>query len=577
MGKRNRVVGWTLIVCLGLLAAACTQLPSTTSGVNSDFEAKVTVTIDQELSLAFIKKNPQFQLKTLAQTVEKIDENFGIVENGSAEGNYLLDQFVVRVDGGNLSSLDRIAKNQGLNVLDRGSVPEPPRDLPAKQIRKVEDRGFRLVGFNSASAKTESVDVARLGQRLQKAGYKGEVKFSSIRAAQVFDKMLKVKEEQSEALSVEANWFGTTDAAYVEHRNFNVGSGYSTTDDNDPLYQNRVSGRNGTPAAWDLWAPNPIYPTNLNRLTGAGVYVAIIDTGFDTTNYDLTGYDPVTNTPNPFKYVYGYDFTGSDYNVNVSLNEDCVQGNAPANCYHGTRAAASAVGARNNHYGSAGSAPNGSPLLFRVRGTVGVFFWYSYIIDFYLASRAVDTAVAWGAKVISMSFSSPGGFGCGNQLVICNLRSSVQNAVFNYNVIPLAAAGNENCECPRAPGDWPEVISIGALAAGADVRASYSNWGSAVELFSGAEGYSVPVPADSCYALDRCVSTNYFNFYFNGTSSATPYAAGVVALIKQMLPNATFAQVKYALESTARTSGDPNVGRKIIDAYQALYYLGARP
>ena len=381
--RYQRSRAWLSAACLGIIAVACTQLPSVGQVPLNNQKISVTVIIKPELTTDFVNKHPQFQLKSMAQTVSKVEENFGIVKDERGEGNFLLDRFVVQMASEEQTSfLDTIAKKQGLDVLDRGEIPQPPSFIPASQTHKIKDRGFRLLGFDPNSSNSKSLDTQRLAERLAENGFKGEVSFSSTKAAQVFEKMLKAKEEQSEIISVEPNWFGTTSIAYTEHRDINYG--YSTTNDNNPLYQNRVSGGYNTLGAWNLWAANPNYPSNQNQLSGTGVYVAIIDTGFDTTNYELTGYDPVTNSYVFPKSIAQYDFTSSDYNVNVALNDDCIQGSAPANCYHGTYAAASAVGARGNHYGSAGSAPNASAMLFRVRGTIG-FIWYSYIIDFYQA------------------------------------------------------------------------------------------------------------------------------------------------------------------------------------------------
>lgn len=201
------------------------------------------------------------------------------------------------------------------------------------------------------------------------------------------------------------------------------------------------------------------------------------------------------------------------------------------------------------------------------------------IIDFYKAAQGVNTAVYWGADVVSMSFVSPAGFACGNLLVVCDLRSAVQAAV-NSGVVVLGAGGNEGVNSSRAPADWPEVIGIGALntfvSSAPDNRASYSNYGWHIDLWAPGTGYSLPVPQNSCYVSSRCFYSDYQQFSFSGTSAATPYAAGVVALLKQVAPSYNQAQILNVLLATARPSPDPTAG-PIIDARAALWYLGARP
>jgi subtilisin family serine protease len=65
-------------------------------------------------------------------------------------------------------------------------------------------------------------------------------------------------------------------------------------------------------------------------------------------------------------------------------------------------------------------------------------------------------------------------------------------------------------------------------------------------------------------------------FQFGGTSASSPYAAGVAALMKQIRPWITQAEVISIMQSTGWVGPDPEVG-KILDARAAIYALGARP
>jgi subtilisin family serine protease len=106
----------------------------------------------------------------------------------------------------------------------------------------------------------------------------------------------------------------------------------------------------------------------------------------------------------------------------------------------------------------------------------------------------------------------------------------------------VGGAGNEGSVInTNFPSCIPEVISVGALNANGTLK-SYSN-------ISG--GITILAPAD-VMAPDN--TDNYF--LGSGTSAATPFVAGAVALLKQANPFATPQQIKDALQSTERLVDD---------------------
>ncbi len=66
----------------------------------------------------------------------------------------------------------------------------------------------------------------------------------------------------------------------------------------------------------------------------------------------------------------------------------------------------------------------------------------------------------------------------------------------------------------------------------------------------------------------------------SGTSMASPHVAGAIALLKQVFPDLTGTQLKYALYNTAVDLGDPGedntYGKGLIDVYAAFLYLANR-
>ncbi len=134
-----------------------------------------------------------------------------------------------------------------------------------------------------------------------------------------------------------------------------------------------------------------------------------------------------------------------------------------------------------------------------------------------------------------------------------SLDSAVRNAVSD-GVTFVVAAGNSNANaCNSSPARVDQAITVGATTVN-DARASYSNWGSCVDVFApGSSITSAWVWGDSS---SRTIS---------GTSMAAPHVAGVAALYLADHPNATPAQVFDNVVNTATEgqlsglgSGSPN-------------------
>jgi subtilisin family serine protease len=115
------------------------------------------------------------------------------------------------------------------------------------------------------------------------------------------------------------------------------------------------------------------------------------------------------------------------------------------------------------------------------------------------------------------------------------LDTAVRNSI-NAGVSYAVAAGNSNANaCNSSPARVSTALTVGATAA-SDARASFSNYGSCLDLF--APGVSIISTWHTSNSATRTLS---------GTSMATPHVAGVTALYLQGNPSASPATVATAL------------------------------
>jgi type VII secretion-associated serine protease mycosin len=274
--------------------------------------------------------------------------------------------------------------------------------------------------------------------------------------------------------------------------------------------------------------------------TGAGVTVALLDTGVVTGRADLTG--QVT--------------TGPDYAGGVEQPGRSGWGE------HGT-CMASIIAGHGRDGGGAGMlgvAPASHILSVRVIRDDDAPDVDEPGKDATPISDGIKYAVDHGAKVISMSLG-------GEEADAGDDSSSLSDAVryaLAHNVVVVAAAGNGATEGNQVsyPGGERGVITVAAVDSKAR-HAFFSTTGWDVSV--AAPGVNLP-----CDAFD---SDSSF-MEGSGTSQATAYVSGVVALIKAENPVLTPEQIRTVLEQTAtdKPAGgrDDETGFGVIDPVAAL-------
>lgn len=257
---------------------------------------------------------------------------------------------------------------------------------------------------------------------------------------------------------------------------------------------------------------------------GAGVVVAVIDTGVQVDRADLEG-----------AVLPGFDVTASgDGRQDVRGHGTAVAGIIAARGQGGER-------------GLLGIAPRSK--ILPIRPATGPL----------VVSKAIEWAVKHDAKVINMSFAVQNGE---------DLTAAVAVAA-KSDVVLVAATGNDGEEGIDGdyPAAYPEVLAVGASGRKGEAT-SFSHRGPQLDLV--APGVDIPVLGGKLDSEYREVE---------GTSAATAIVSGAAALIRSKYPRLSAAEVVKVLESTATDKGaagrDDIYGNGELNVVAALKAAGA--
>lgn len=273
------------------------------------------------------------------------------------------------------------------------------------------------------------------------------------------------------------------------------------------------------------------------RALGSGVVIAVIDTGVHLRHEDLRD-----------KLIQGKDFVDGD-DVPQDMNG------------HGTHVAGIAAAATDNGLGIAGVAPAASIMPLRVLDADGTGV-ESHVAEA-IRYAVLQTRQLGRKLVINMSLTDL-------KMERTGTSRQIQDAIreaWYAGALVVAAAGNDDLPYSDFPAAGPNVISVGATAAG-DGRAAFSN-----------RDPLVVAPGDKIVSTFWDPATPDDDAVYatgSGTSMAAPHVSGLAALLMSDGLNNEQAveRIMGTVDDLGVSGPDPDYGFGRVNAARALGFAG---
>ncbi len=278
--------------------------------------------------------------------------------------------------------------------------------------------------------------------------------------------------------------------------------------------------------------------STVDLTSGQTYYIVMTPTDSSATNYywlsenddtTLTGYKA-----DPYKGGMSHWYNGASWN-SYPANDFYFRTNG--NGYpmddngHGTHVSGIIGATADNTVGVAGVSFGAKIMSLKASGSAG-----SFMTDHYV--NAIRYAADNGAKIINMSFGGT------------STSTAAKNAVdyaYGKGVILFAAAGNDDTSTPDYPASYDNVVSIAATT-NKDEKASFSNFNDKVDLSAPGQSIMSTMPS---YVVGKTAGYGLDYAYMNGTSMASPVAAGVAALVRWRNPGLSPLQVELLIETSS--------------------------
>ncbi|MDD3875879.1 MAG: S8 family serine peptidase [Bacteroidales bacterium] len=319
---------------------------------------------------------------------------------------------------------------------------------------------------------------------------------------------------------------------------------------NDPYFPRQWALKNdGVPLQYNGTAGADMKVVEAWEITrgNSNIRMAVLDSGVDTLHPDLID-----------NILPGFDAIGEGTNGFPSTDYDSDA--------HGTACAGILGAVADNNIGIAGVAPECKIIPVRLFHYIN---FMGQIIPWSTSDWMVD-GITWAWQVGKADILS-NSWGITDQYLSMfpGQDSIVNEAIFlalangrNGKGVPMLFSSGNDGDAPIWPSRLPQVIAVNASSMCDERKSPTScdnenfwegNWG---------EGLDITAPGVKIYTTDITgpfgFSNGAYTNNFNGTSSACPNAAGVMALILSVNPYLTQQQARYVLESTCDKVGGYN-------------------
>jgi subtilisin family serine protease len=273
-----------------------------------------------------------------------------------------------------------------------------------------------------------------------------------------------------------------------------------------------------------------------NGVTGKGVLVGVLDTGVDADHIELRKkridyrYVPLDPAPDAMRAVRGFDTHG-----------------------HGTHVCGVIAGRR------VGVAPRVDLMVASVieSETIKTSLERIYAGLDWMLSQFVVEENRDKPTIVSMSLGfrpewiQPPDL----QAVMDGIKLLLSILVDDFDVLPVVAIGNDGPGTLRGPGYFPEALSVGAVDF--SHNPAWFSGGGASPITGDTEPDVAGYGVDVFSSLERDVANRSWYARMSGTSMATPYVAGIAALIASANPGLQGHALRQHILSQALPLGQP--------------------
>ena len=283
-------------------------------------------------------------------------------------------------------------------------------------------------------------------------------------------------------------------------------------------------------AADDIWGAEALNIPRLwqQGLNGDKILIGHIDTGADGSHPALK--DAIA------------DFTDTDDNGNLTAASPYDSGE------HGTHTAGTIAGRAHGICVAPGALLVSAIVIERGNHVPRIL-------------AGLNWAIGKGVRILNLSFGMRGWWDDFQPII---------DAIRQKNILPIVAVGNEGPGTSRSPGNYPNVLSVGA------VDSSSAVWDdSSSQRFNRPAAPLVPALVAPGVAILSAKPGGGYQM-LDGSSMATPHVTALAALLMQAKSDATADQIEQAIYASCRLRSGMSperANRGLPDAVEALAVL----